>query len=74
MEIKNDWGTEGVAVDDGHYVWDRLGFRTKETSVSDWVNGNVPWFRKMLQTNKDPHVWDKVPGSMGDGWILRPLT
>ena len=72
MEIKNNWRTKGLYVDDGAYIFDRLGFRTRETSGSNSVNGNVPWFRKTAQIEIGENVWGGEPGSMGDGWILPP--
>jgi hypothetical protein len=71
IEIKNTWEIEET-IDSklSITIFDRLGFRTKETSGSDWVNGNVPWFRKTLQTDMDDNAWgDKALGP-GDGWIL----
>ena len=73
MEIKNDWSIEGEGTSVNDIIYDRLGFRTKETSESTaWVNGNVPWFRQTLQTDMGDDVWGDEPGSMGDGWILPP--
>jgi len=53
-------------------LYDRLGFRTKETIGSDWVNGNVPWFIKTLQTDMGEDVWGYEYGSLSDGWVLPP--
>jgi hypothetical protein len=76
MEIKNTWSIEDTSVESyvhyGTTIYDRLGFRTKETSVSDWVNGKVPWFIKTVQTDKNTNVWGNKLDSMGDGWILPP--
>jgi len=74
MEIKNDWVTEGSLT---HVLYDRLGFTMKETSESDWVNGNVPWFVKMSQTVIGDNVWGSAPSpsgndSVGNGWVLPP--
>lgn len=71
MEIKDNWRIEGfVSHVKGNFLNDRLGFRTKETSGSDWVNGNVPWFIKTYRTDIGVDVWGRDRGSMSDGWVL----
>jgi hypothetical protein len=59
MEIKNTWSIEGTSV--YTEMFDRLGFRTKGTSESDWVNGSVPWFRKTFQIDKKTNDWGSAP-------------
>lgn len=71
MGIKGDWQIEVDTVDSS-ILYDRLGFRTKETSGSDWVNGNVPWFRKTIKEIMGTNVWGQEAGLMGDGWVLPP--
>ena len=70
MEIKDDWSIAHNL--DTNQIYVRLGFRTKKTSGSEWVNGNVPWFRRTAEIAIGEDVWGDEPGSMGDGWILPP--